>query len=141
MSTKNKNYDRNGSHTHCWNQGNSPACGQKIENHKQCCLCDTPAPPNTQRMGDEGRKKKRRVFDTKVSDIPFFEKGEVISREIKDKYHLNGNFYRMCFARGTGGSRKEETFDKNIGNGAGGHKCCGSKVPWRHKANCPRLKI
>lgn len=25
-------------HDHCWQQGKSPACGQKIE-HAKCCLC------------------------------------------------------------------------------------------------------
>ena len=35
------NYERNHSHTHCWNQGDRPACGITLEKHKQCCLCDT----------------------------------------------------------------------------------------------------
>lgn len=44
-------YERNHSHYHCWDQVNNedsdiepqdtPACGQKLEDHKQCCLCDT----------------------------------------------------------------------------------------------------
>lgn len=37
-----ENYERDHSHTHCWKQGKSPACGQSLESHKQCCLCDTP---------------------------------------------------------------------------------------------------
>lgn len=39
---KNKlmDYERNHSHSHCWNQGKSPACGQSLASHKQCCLCD-----------------------------------------------------------------------------------------------------
>jgi len=32
------------SHVHCWNQG-TPACGQPLEKHKQCCLCDMPYEP------------------------------------------------------------------------------------------------
>lgn len=51
----NLEYERNHSHYHCWEQYKyefgtelNPACGQPIENHKQCCLCDTkfeaPAP-------------------------------------------------------------------------------------------------
>ncbi len=36
------NYNRNGSHFHCWNQKGSPACNIPLEKHKQCCLCDTP---------------------------------------------------------------------------------------------------
>lgn len=30
------------SHNCCWNQGKDPACGQALENHKQCCLCPEP---------------------------------------------------------------------------------------------------
>lgn len=37
------NYERDYSHVHCWNQ-ESPACGQPLEKHKQCCLCDLPSP-------------------------------------------------------------------------------------------------
>lgn len=33
------------SHTHCWNQ-KTPACGQTLEAHKQCCLCDAPYEEN-----------------------------------------------------------------------------------------------
>lgn len=36
-------YERNHSHSHCWNQ-EFPACGQSISTHKQCCLCDTSKP-------------------------------------------------------------------------------------------------
>lgn len=32
------NYERDRSHTHCWNQ-QSPACGQSLDKHTQCCLC------------------------------------------------------------------------------------------------------
>ena len=39
------NYERNYSHTHCWNNeqknlGGVPPCGIKVEKHTQCCLCD-----------------------------------------------------------------------------------------------------
>lgn len=70
-----------------------------------------------------------------VSEIPFFEKGEVISKEIKQKYQLERNAYRMEFARGHGGSRKEETWDKEMNR----HTCCNSAVAWRHKVTCPGL--
>lgn len=33
-------YERNYSHSHCWNQ-TTPACGISLKKHKQCCLCDT----------------------------------------------------------------------------------------------------
>lgn len=47
----NQEYERNHSHYHCWEQvdnedsdkepQDTPACGQPLKNHKQCCLCDT----------------------------------------------------------------------------------------------------
>lgn len=42
VSAKEKlmDYERNYSHSHCWQQGLKPACGQSLASHKQCCLCD-----------------------------------------------------------------------------------------------------
>lgn len=48
------------------------------------------------------------------------------------------NEYRRAFHRGLGATIREETFDKSLGV-RGGHKCCGSKVSWRHKVSCDRL--
>lgn len=45
------------SHSHCWAQGKDPACGQKIENHKQCCLCDLPVPTKTGDWETQFRKQ------------------------------------------------------------------------------------
>lgn len=39
-----EDYERNWSHTHCWNQEDPPACGISLEKHAQCCLCDTQVP-------------------------------------------------------------------------------------------------
>ncbi len=49
-----KTYARDYSHYHCWEQVNNedtdleknnfPACGQPLQNHKQCCLCDKKPP-------------------------------------------------------------------------------------------------
>ena len=47
-------YDRDYSHTHCWKQEDGPACGQPLENHKQCCLCDTPYSSKKPPKGDKG---------------------------------------------------------------------------------------
>lgn len=71
----------------------------------------------------------------KVSEIPFFAKGERIPQEMKDKFQLNGSAYRMAFARGLGGSIKEKTWNKELHM----HSCCGAKVNWRHHGDCPRL--
>lgn len=56
MNKEDLEYERKYSHSHCWNQGKSPACGQPLKNHKQCCLCDTvykprkrfPSQPNSE---------------------------------------------------------------------------------------------
>ena len=56
MNQEDLEYERKYSHSHCWNQGKNPACGQPLENHKQCCLCDTvykprkrfPSQPNSE---------------------------------------------------------------------------------------------
>jgi hypothetical protein len=42
MVIRELNYERDFSHTHCWNQSGSSACGIPLEKHTQCCLCDTP---------------------------------------------------------------------------------------------------
>ncbi len=39
----NKTYEQDYSHSHCWNQ-ETPACGQPIEKHTQCCLCSMKSP-------------------------------------------------------------------------------------------------
>lgn len=47
------------------------------------------------------------------------------------------NEYRLAYYQGLGASPKDDTFDRSIGV-RGGHKCCGSKVYWRHKVDCPK---
>jgi len=47
------------------------------------------------------------------------------------------NEYRVAFIKGQGGTKKEETWNEKKHM----HTCCKSKVPWRHKYNCPRLNI
>lgn len=75
------NYDRDGSHYHCWDQVNNedsdiepedtPACGQPLEKHKQCCLCnvpyvvehcDEPNCPECNLMAYEKGRKEARQF-------------------------------------------------------------------------------
>jgi len=34
-------YEKNESHYHCWDQNQPSSCGIKLEDHKQCCLCET----------------------------------------------------------------------------------------------------
>lgn len=47
------------------------------------------------------------------------------------------NYYRVTFMKGQGGSIKEETWDRKNHH----HTCCKSQAYWRHKVDCPRLKI
>lgn len=51
------------------------------------------------------------------------------------------NAYRRAFKDGLGGSRKENTWNKQKDKYHGTHSCCGSKVYWRHKVECPALKF
>lgn len=81
------------------------------------------------------------IPELKPADIPPFDSIREIGMADRRKYGLimsNGglNDYRIAIATGFGGSCKEETWDKT----AHLHTCC-SKVPWRHKVNCPRLKF
>lgn len=48
-----KTYTRHYSHSHCWNQDKEPACGIPLKDHKQCCLCDTPAPSQEREWATE----------------------------------------------------------------------------------------
>lgn len=83
-------------------------------------------------------KKKKTIPDIRVKDIPFIT-GK-ISYEEKLAYGMimsNGkeNFYRIMFAKGQGGSKKESSWNRNKHQ----HDCCQSKVPWRHRTSCKNL--
>lgn len=78
----------------------------------------------------------------KVSEIPFKILGEKITYEEKERYGLimsNGeiNYYRLEFMRGHGGNYREKTWNRQKHR----HDCCKSKVPWRHRVICPRMRI
>ena len=78
----------------------------------------------------------RTIPEIPVSEIPFFE-GEISSDE-KARYGMilpggKINYYRLMFAKGQGGSKREDTWNKKE------HTCCHSKVCWRHKVGCPGL--
>ena len=47
------------------------------------------------------------------------------------------NAYRVAFAKGQGGSVGEETWNRTGHQ----HECCKSKVAWRHRTECPKLKL
>lgn len=48
------------------------------------------------------------------------------------------NSYRLSFYQGTAASQKDDTYDPAMSK-SGGHRCCGSKVKWRHKLSCKKL--
>lgn len=77
----------------------------------------------------------------KVKDLPFFDTLKKVSHEDRVKLgliHSRGkiNEYRRAFILGHGGSAKEGTWskDKHL------HTCCKSRVSWRHKSTCNKLK-
>lgn len=69
-------YEKNHSHYHCWNQTQPSACGIKLENHKQCCLCEKLVPKETNMINKflEQQEKefiynwRRGRFDSDFSD-------------------------------------------------------------------------
>jgi len=74
-----------------------------------------------------------------VKDMEFIEGN--CTRKIAERngaIMANGqiNYYRVMFMKGQGGSKKEETWDRQNH----WHTCCKSKVSWRHKTSCPKLK-
>jgi len=80
------NYERNHSHTHCWNQGDRPACGITLEKHKQCCLCDTSMTSQTWRdRFDKEYIAGNLKIDTVVGGIPFKELKDFIESELSQQ--------------------------------------------------------
>lgn len=75
-------------------------------------------------------------FDQKLDSLTELSMGE---RKRLGLYLPSGqtNYYRIQKMKGFGGSRREETWSKPDHM----HVCCESRVPWRHKINCPRLKF
>lgn len=63
---KKDNYERDHSHTHCWNQ-TSPACGQPLEKHTQCCLCSA-VPEKTENIQSDLNYKPSQQESDKVRD-------------------------------------------------------------------------
>jgi hypothetical protein len=77
----------------------------------------------------------------KIEFLPFIEGVLTKERldEIKDRVggQPRNMDYRKEFIKGRGASTKDKTWNraKHL------HNCCLSKVPWRHRAICPKLKI
>ena len=67
------NYERDYSHTHCWNNeqrnlGGIPPCGQKLEDHKQCCLCDLKYPQQEKNKCEDTSCKQHGGIMTNYSE-------------------------------------------------------------------------
>lgn len=76
----------------------------------------------------------------KVSEMQWWEQMETKEDKVRNGIFTSTgikNAYRVAFAKGEGASRKDRTFNKELGI----HTCCGSKVAWRHKVNCPLLDL
>lgn len=73
-------YERDHSHSHCW-ENSSPPCGQKIK-HLECCLCEKVNPDYISRteLLEKINKFEKRLNDpedlTTFSDIYHIIKGE-----------------------------------------------------------------
>lgn len=74
------NYERH-SHTHCWNQI-SPACGQPIDKHTQCCLCSLKVPVAT------NNSEIRSSLEASEKDIQTNSDSRLVS---EDEYKRNEN--------------------------------------------------
>lgn len=76
----------------------------------------------------------------RVKDMEFIEgNGNRRIYERNGAIMSNGqvNAYRVAFMKGQGGSVREETWNRQEHH----HNCCKSRVAWRHRTECPRLKI
>lgn len=91
-----KTYARDFSHSHCWNQGGSPACGQSLESHKQCCLCDTVFPEPT--MSEEDCCGECRMKDSGAPD--------------ETQYHCINTKCKYCHLESSMSEEWEEEFRK-----------------------------
>ena len=90
-------------------------------------------------MNDELYKRTKRTRFSKVTELPFVfgiltkETIERIRREVPGQ--PNNMDYRREFIKGRGASTKDPTWKRTEHL----HKCCRSKVPWRHKASCHKV--
>lgn len=74
-----ENYERDYSHYHCWQQvenedsdiepQKTPACGQPLEKHTQCCLCDTPAPKSEEEKIIKGAEDFANRFEGVMKEL------------------------------------------------------------------------
>lgn len=62
-TSQEKDYERDYSHYHCWDQDQPPACGIPIEKHEQCCLCDLKPAPHVKESSEKN------FYQTRVSDV------------------------------------------------------------------------
>lgn len=123
-SSEKKSYERDFSHAHCWIQGKNPACGQKIENHKQCCLCDTPSPVVTNEGGWEEKLKiveKQKGINFKgfrfipVVEVENLIHSSILPKEREKAYYegfdaggkTKGGTGRIMYMRGVQEERKQ----------------------------------
>ncbi len=76
----------------------------------------------------------------KVEFLPFYESIKSLPKEEAKEFGLimsNGKVseYRKAFIEGLGASIKEKTWDRKKFR----HRCCGSRVSWRHRRKCKEI--
>lgn len=59
------NYERDYSHTHCWDNKNNP-CGIPLEKHTQCCLCDLTLPNKEVNSSEEKKDKSVLAYEEDI---------------------------------------------------------------------------
>jgi uncharacterized membrane protein len=77
-----KNYERDYSHSHCWNQSKNPTCGQSLESHKQCCLCDL-------EYKNGYKKNTKGLMETIQQDLDNGKFGMICSNETTFKEYIS----------------------------------------------------
>ena len=99
-------------------------------------------------MGGWSRGRRTLVIETsnmtkkfsEVQNLPFVSEPLTIKKLAEIRMRFPGQpvdmSYRKEFIKGRGASTKDKTWD-HINHR---HSCCGSLVPWRHRANCPSLR-
>lgn len=80
------NYERDYSHSHCWDNKDNP-CGIPLEKHTQCCLCDMKSPHPQEDLGEDWEKEFDDRFIDDYDGRPCYSRSEIkgFIRELLNK--------------------------------------------------------
>ncbi len=98
------------SHYHCWQQTgeNKPACGQPLDKHTQCCLCDLPTPPIASEVKEncachEPHISKMIIHHKEKCHLKGYENCEICHKEVSKEDEMD----RLRYKAGTLSSHPE----------------------------------